>query len=390
MRVLNVVFEDRIGGPTRRIVRVGSRLLADGVDTVLCLPDGTGNAADFARECGIEVRRTRFERIPRPSDLRRVLRWTALAPRDVWRFARLFRQEGADVVHVNGAFFVAPGIAAKLLGIPVVWHLNDTLMPRSVAPIFGGFVRLMATRIVVAAEAVARHYGVSGAAHEVIYAPVDLAQFKDITRGEDRGEPRVGLLANRLPTKGVEYFIEAASLIRERRRDVKFTMAGAKFPNHLDYYARTQQMMAELGLTSVLRDYGFVSSVEDVMKEIDVLVLSSPTMEASPTVVLEGMAAGLPVVAADVGGVRELLLRDPARPAGVVVPTRSPEGIAVAVLELLDDPKKASWMGRNGRRSAGEYFSLETCVSGHLELYRSLEGAGAVAAADVEGGGRDA
>lgn len=390
MRILNVVFEDRIGGPTRRIVRVGSRLLEYGVDTVLCLPDGSGNAADFARESGVEVRRIRFERIPRPSDLRRVLRWMALTPRDIWRFAELFRREDADIVHVNGAFFIAPGIAAKLLGIPIVWHLNDTIVPRRVAPVFGNFVRVVATRIVAAAEAVAQHYGVSTVAHEVIYAPVDLAQFDEVAREGVRGEMRVGLLANRLPTKGVEYFIEAAGLIRKRRQEARFVIAGAKFPNHADYYERTQQMVAELGLGSVLRDYGFVSSVEDVLGELDVLVLSSPTMEASPTVILEAMAAGLPVVAADVGGVREILLRDPARPAGVVVPTRSSEGIAEAVLELLDDPERAASMGRNGRRLAGEYFSLERCTSKHLEVYVSMTKAEANAYVGLEERRKDA
>src|SRR5215207_9067751 len=112
MRVLNVVFEDRIGGPTRRIVKVGKRLSNYGVETVLCLPDGKGNAAEYASECGVPVRRLDFERIPRPTDPKRVLRWTALARRDVLRFARLFREETADIVHINGAFFITPGVAA--------------------------------------------------------------------------------------------------------------------------------------------------------------------------------------------------------------------------------------------------------------------------------------
>ncbi len=373
MRVLNVVFEDRIGGPTRRIVRVGGSLLKHGVDTVLCLPEGTGNAADFAREHGISVRRLQFERTPRPSDPRRVLRWVASTPRDILRFIRLFRQEGAEIVHVNGAFFIAPAIAAKLTGIPLVWHLNDTIIPRKVAPLFGLYVRVIADQLVVAAEAVARHYGVYGAAREVIYAPVDTDQFAGITSHVKHELTRVGLIANRLPTKGVEYFIEAASLIRKRREDVEFVLAGAQFPNHAEYYRRTQDMIANLGLESVFHDHGFVAFVEEVLKELDVLVLSSPTMEASPTVVLEGMAAGLPIVATDVGGVRELLLQEPTRPAGVVVATRSSADIAVAVLELLDDSGKAVRMGNNGRHLAEEHFCLRKCVNKHLDVYKRLK-----------------
>lgn len=371
MRVLNVVFEERIAGPTRRIVRVGKQLSDYGVETVLCLPAGKGNVADYAQESGIEVRRVQFERIPRPTDPKRILRWMAFAPRDVLRFARLFRRERADIVHVNGAFFITPGIAAKLLGIPVVWHLNDTVVPRTVAPVFGNLVRVMADQIVVAAEAVAEHYGVSGTEYEVIYAPVDVAQFEGIARERERKSPRVGLLANRLPTKGVEYFIEAAALIREHRKDAEFVLAGAAFPNHMDYYRRTNEMVAGLGLEPVLYDHGFVSSVGDILKDLDVLVLSS-TSEASPTVVFEGMAAGIPVVATDVGGVREMLLREPERAAGVVVPPRSPGDIAAAALELLDDPERAARMGENGRYFAEKYFSLQECARHHLEVYQSL------------------
>lgn len=374
MRVLNVVFEERIAGPTRRIVRVGKKLSEHGVDTVLCVPEGTGNAADYAQKSGVEVRRVEFERIPRPTDPKRVLRWAAFLPRDVLRFIRLFRRERADIVHINGAFFVPPGIAAKLLGIPVVWHLNDTVVPRAVAIAFGAFVRVVADKLVVAAEAVAKYYKISGAKYEVIYAPVDLRQFEGVARVRGSGPLRVGLIANRLPTKGVEYFIEAAALIRKRREDTEFVLAGAPFPNHMEYYRRATEMISDLGLKPVLHDRGFVSSVEDVLNDLDILTLSSPSTEASPTVVLEGMAAGLPVVATDVGGVREILLGELEHPAGVVVPLKSPEALAVAVLELLEEPEKAARMGENGRYLAEKYFSLERCTQRHLEVYNWLLG----------------
>lgn len=89
-------------------------------------------------------------------------------------------------------------------------------------------------------------------------------------------------------------------------------------------------------------------------------------------VVLEGMAAGVPVTATDIGGVREMLFGDPARPAGVVVPPRNPEAISGAILRLLREPDEAACMGKNGRLLAEERFSLEICARRHLEVYESL------------------
>jgi len=83
-------------------------------------------------------------------------------------------------------------------------------------------------------------------------------------------------------------------------------------------------------------------------------------------------------VATDVGGVRELLLADPARPAGVVVPRRDPTALADAIFSLLGDADEARRLGANGRAIAAERFSLDAAVAAHLAVYRALAGPGAV------------
>ena len=369
MRILNVLFDDRYGGPPKRVLQVAEKLSERGVRTALCLPTGSGNAAGVAREAGMPVSRIDFERVPRPSDPGRVARWLVRLPGDVRRFLGLYQRERPDVVHVNGAFFLAPAIAAKLARVPLVWHLNDTVVPAPIAPVFGVLVRALADRVVVAAEAVARHYGVADHPHAVIYAPVDVSGFRPGERSAGGGKSRVGMIANWNPLKGLEYFVRAAALVREER-DVEAVIAGARLETYADYARGVDGLIGELGIRPAVRDLGFVPSAAAVLETLDVLVLSSIS-EASPMVVLEGMAAGVPVVATDVGGVREMLLGDPDNPAGIVVETRSPEAIAAAVLELLRDPDKAARMGRSGRKLAEERFSLEICARRHLEVYKA-------------------
>lgn len=375
MYVLNVLFDDRFGGSSKRVTQVARYLAThEDVHTLLCLPEGTGNTAEVAWEMGVPITRVGFERIPRPSDLRRVFRWTVRLPRDVRRFLDLYRRERPDVTHVNGAFFLPPAIAAKLARVPLAWHLNDTVIPKKVAPLFGALVRLMADRVLVTSEDVARHYGVTDFPHDVMPPPVDPRCFDVTWRPRRDGRRRIGLVANWNPLKGVEYFVRAAALVRERLgEDLEVVFVGAKLETHADYARGVDALIDEFGLRPAVREYGFVPSVAPILAGLDVLVMTS-TAEASSMPVLEAMAIGVPSVASDAGGVRELLHAELEHPAGVVVPIRNPEAIAAAVLDLLRRPKEAAQMGENGRRLASERFSLKACAGRHLKAYKGAVG----------------
>lgn len=372
MYVLNVLFDDRFGGSSKRVTEVARYLAAhEDVHTLLCLPEGTGNTAEVAWGMGVPTTRVDFERIPRPSDPRRVLRWVVRLPRDVRRFVALYRREEPDVVHVNGAFFLPPAIAAKLARVPLAWHLNDTVIPKRLAPLFGALVRLTANRMLATSEDVARHYGVADSPHDVMPPPVDPRCFDVTWKPRKDGRRCIGLVANWNPLKGVEYFVRAAALVREQLgQDLEVAFVGARLDTHADYARGVDALIDELGLRSDVREHGFVSSVAPILAGLDVLVMTS-TAEASSMPVLEAMAVGVPAVASDAGGVRELLYANPENPAGVVVPVRDPKATAAAVLDLLVQPEKAARMGENGRRLAEERFSLKTCAHRHLVAYES-------------------
>ena len=376
MYVLNVLFDDRFGGSSKRVTEVARYLAAEEeVYTLLCLPGGTGNTAEVARDMGVPVTRIDFERIPRPSDLRRVLRWIVRLPRDVRRFLALYRRENPDLVHVNGAFFLPPALAAKLARVPLAWHLNDTVVPRRVAPLFGTLVRLLADRVLTTSEDVAHHYGVFNTLHDVMPPPVDPRCFEVSWEPQATGPRRIGLVANWNPLKGVEYFVRAAALVRERLgHDLEVVLVGARLETHAEYAREIDELIDELDLRPCVREHGFVASVAPVVAGLDVLVMTS-TAEASSMPVLEAMAVGAPVVAADVGGVRELVHADGTNPSGIVVPPRDPEAAARAILALLSQPDEAARMGSTGRRVAGERFSLQACANRHLKAYKASTGA---------------
>jgi len=342
------------------------------------MPEGSGEAAALAVEAGLRVRRADFRRIPRPSNPCAVLRWIASLPRDVKRLGEVFRTERAEVVHVNGAFFFAPAIAAKTSGLPLVWHLNDTIVSRKMAWVLGQTVRLLADRIVVAAEAVARHYGVSRAPHDVVYAPVDVERFDWRLRRGRRGRNsrvRVGCVANWYPVKGIEYFLRACALLRDvlGGERLEIVLVGSKLETQPKYCRKVEALIDELDLRSRTTYLGLVRDVSEIVAGLDILVLSS-TSEACPMVVLEAMASGVPVVATDVGGVRELVVPDSDGQTGLVVAPRDPGAIARAMLKIAESSELAERLALNGCRRARERFSIDMCTERHLSVYSRVLG----------------
>jgi glycosyltransferase involved in cell wall biosynthesis len=107
--------------------------------------------------------------------------------------------------------------------------------------------------------------------------------------------------------------------------------------------------------------------VPALLTEADVFVLPSES-EAFPNAILEGMAAGLPVVAASVGGIPELVADGV---SGRLVPPGDADALARALTELLDFPDRAADFGRAGRRRIEETYSFDRMVGQFETLYVS-------------------
>ena len=373
MRVLNVIHDARFGGPHRRVGDLAPCLKRRDVASELCLPLGEGNGECIARQKGIAVHRVKFSKPPRPSQIGAVFAWLVRFPGDVWRLARFLKAERPDVVHLNGALLLQFGVAAWMSGTPLVWLLNDTIVPKPFSHILGRVVSLLANRVVAEAHAVARHYGVRPGAYELIYAPVDQNRF-DANKPKESAEMattlRIGLIGNWNPIKGHDLFAQALADVRRRLgRPVRIIFAGQKLTNQQDYIDQVERLIADLNLDDCIEDHGFVPEPSSVTASLDILVLSSRS-EACPIVVLEAMAAGVPVVAFDVGGVREQIDRGPTERAGLVCERENIQQMSDSIVRISQDAALARQLGEAGRRVAGQVFSLDTAADRHVAVYR--------------------
>lgn len=132
--------------------------------------------------------------------------------------------------------------------------------------------------------------------------------------------------------------------------------------------AALEQLAQELQLNQVVTFHGFCDDVRPSLDNAGVFVLSSLS-EGIALTLLEAMAAGLPVVATDVGGNREVVVPGE---TGVLVPPRAPEAMADAILGLVADPLRAHQFGLAGRARVEREFSLKQTVQQYEELYLRL------------------
>jgi len=175
------------------------------------------------------------------------------------------------------------------------------------------------------------------------------------------GRLRVGFVARMNDAvKNHEGFLRAAARVASQLPDVEFVLVG---DGHLR--PALEGLAQRLGLAGSVRFLGERSDIPAVMAALDVMVLFSHS-ESLPNVVLEAMAAGVPVVASRVGGVPELVRHDE---TGLLVAPGDEDELAAAVTQLLTQPSVRARYGRRAREVARANFSLEIITRQYEQLY---------------------
>lgn len=377
MKILGVLHFPEFGGPHNQLLRLHQPLQDRNVDLITVLPSGPGS--DRLVQGGLSVRNLPLGRVRAVKDPRIQLAMAGRLPLDLWALSRLIRSERPDVVQLSSLMNPHAAYVAKVLGVPVVWQLVDTRPPRRVRQAMMLQVRRLADVIMPIGQAVAEaHPGVDGFGERSVpfFPPVDLDEFNPNGETTLRQELGIALdtnivcvVGNINPQKGHEYFLEAAALVKREIPDTTFVIAGHLYDNHDGYFEQLKRQAAGLGLT-IGRDLHFLGARRDianVMRSSDVFVLASvPNSEGTPTVILEAMGCGLPVVATNVGSVAEVVTEGE---TGYVVKPLKPSEMAARIATILGDPQARRGMGETARAHALKRFSLNAYAEAHMLAY---------------------
>jgi polysaccharide biosynthesis protein PelF len=174
-----------------------------------------------------------------------------------------------------------------------------------------------------------------------------------------------------VPIKDIKTFIRACALLRQTAPDMKAFIIGPTDEDK-DYYAECTNLVQLLGLEHTITFTG-QARVDDYLPMLDVLVLTSIS-EAQPLVMLEAGAAGIPIVATDVGSCRELIEgaadETPALGmGGIVTPLASPASTADAIFTLLSDHALYETASNVIRERVAQYYNEGIQHQAYRTLY---------------------
>jgi len=366
-RIRVVLLSDTVGldaGTERQVVETAKRLHKDRFDVHVCCLEDSPQLQGLRGICRTAV----FPTLSANS-------WSGFVQAN--RFRSYLRQHQVQIVHAymnkTGVFAIMSSLGTKR--IVITSRLNTGYW---YTPTFRRMFQLMNLRTdgIMANSQEAKRIAVETEGLKpddvvVVYQGVDMSKFSvglgDASARTRLGIPPtsrvVGIVANLRPVKDHKLFLRAAQLVAKEVNDVAFLLAGRG-----ELYQELRDFSAELGIGDRVFFTQGEGNVMDWLAGMSIGCLTSIS-EGFSNAIMEYMAAGLPVVAINVGGNRDAIVDGE---TGFLVPERTPEAFAKPLIELLRNEKLRATMGAKGFQRCTELFEVGKTIGQLEDFYESL------------------
>jgi glycosyltransferase involved in cell wall biosynthesis len=341
---------------------------------------GFPGAPIFEEVDGVKVHRVSIE-LGHPS----FITWTFLFNHFMEKkVATLNRDIDFDLLHIHDWLTASSGITIKYhLAKPLVSTVHSTEIGRVYSLrnpesyLIDGLEWWMiyeASKVIVCSNSMKgeleHHFHIQSEKSSVIPNAIDTSVYsKSFDREAVRRKYGIGpyekmvLFVGRLvPQKGVEYLVKAVPSIVQNHGGAKFVISGEGW-----FKSNLENLAARTGYGYRIRFLGFIPDSELIELSMctDVLVVPS-VYEPFGIVALEGMAAGVPVVVSNIGGLADIVEHDR---TGVLVYPEKPESIAWGVNKVLSDRRYSDWLTKNAKKHVQKVYSWEAVAKKTSKVY---------------------
>jgi glycosyltransferase involved in cell wall biosynthesis len=290
------------------------------------------------------------------------------------RLARRLRELDPDVVHTNSlksGFYGS--IAARLSGRPVIWHLRDRvaddyLPPRAVA-VTRFALRHLPDLVLCNSQETLGTAHVARKAAAVVASPVVHDPYEAVEAVARQARiPVIGMVGRLSPWKGQHVFLRAFAKLTSDHPELTARIVGSTMFGEDAYRDELKSLVTQLGIDDRVTFVGFTDEVERELAGMDILVHASTVPEPFGQVIVEGMAAGLAVIATAAGGPLEIVTPEV---DGLVVAQGDVDELADALKRLVDDAALRKRLGDAAMSRAAD-FRPEIVGRAVDQIYRQV------------------
>lgn len=296
--------------------------------------------------------------------------------REVRRLADLVVAEKYDLVHAHTVRTCAIGrMVATMAKVPFVFHVhspasNDStrFWMNKVNSWVERWGLAKASKLICVSESLASHMIAQGYdAKRIVVVPNGVAIQGDLPeRSTPHGTWTLGTIALFRPRKGTEVLIEALAILRREGHDVQVRAVGP-FETE-EYGAKLKTLAKQLDVEDLVEWTGFTNDVNAELQQMDAMCLPSLFGEGMPMVVLEAMAAGVPVIGTRVQGVPEVIQDG----YGILAEPNSPSDLAHAIRGLIAGKHDWSQIRHQAWQRQRDEFSDRSMAAGAAKVYDEL------------------
>jgi glycosyltransferase involved in cell wall biosynthesis/GT2 family glycosyltransferase len=295
------------------------------------------------------------------------------------RLRRRLRELRPDLVHANSLKAGLYGcLAARLAGVPAIWHVRDRIdpdyLPTPAVALVRALVRFLPHQSIANSRSTLESLGPginrAGRNTAVVHSPVVCttgAARGGSRQAADGAEFLVGMVGRISPWKGQDVFLRAFADAFPGGDERALVVGGAMFGEG-DYEEKLHKLAIDLDIAHRVEFAGFRDNVEELLAQFDVLVHASVIPEPFGQVIVEAMAAGVPVVAARAGGPLEIIENEQ---SGLLYRPGDVSELSKALRRLRGDGVLRGRLSVNGRVRAQD-FNAEAIGAQVVGVYRAV------------------
>jgi len=272
------------------------------------------------------------------------------------RIIRIIQKAGIDLVYTNSSAVHSGALAAFFTKKPHVWHIRENMdskdggyrfiLPKRLS--FAIMCKLSAAIVANSKSTAAQFDQISSCSNViVIYNGIYTREYAEVHQDNDsltesRGKWQVAVIGSLCEMKSQEDAIKAVGIASQNIGEIELLLIG---DGRTAYKEHLKNLAGDLCLSEKVVFTGFIDDVLRILPNMKVVLVPSIS-ESFGRVAIEAMAAGVPVIAADVGGLSEIITDGF---NGILVPRRSPEAIANKLIFIYTNPQKSQELIKNAQ-----------------------------------------